>query len=103
MIIQYTVRPLYGIPVKWKTIITDVDKPYSFTDKQLKGPYALWEHHHQFVPHGDGILVKDRVRYALPFSSLGSLIHTLVVKKKIEDIFDYRKNVLTDIFGAVMA
>jgi len=40
-IIQYIVKPLFGIPMKWVTEITHVvDKKY-FVDEQRFGPYAL--------------------------------------------------------------
>ena len=39
MEIDYVVSPVLGIPMKWKTRITQVDDQKSFTDFQLKGPY----------------------------------------------------------------
>ena len=50
MKIEYKVRPLLGIPMRWTTEITGVAAPYRFTDKQLKGPYALWEHTQYSIP-----------------------------------------------------
>jgi ligand-binding SRPBCC domain-containing protein len=43
MKIEYIVKPLFGIPLKWTTQITEVSKPHYFTDKQIKGPYMLWD------------------------------------------------------------
>jgi len=69
-----------------------------FSDKQLKGPYKIWEHTHQFVEKGKGVLMKDEVKYVLPFGIIGRMIHSLMVRKKIERIFNYRKEILNKIF-----
>ena len=39
MEISYTVSPIMKIPMKWKTLITNVEFQKSFTDLQAKGPY----------------------------------------------------------------
>lgn len=99
MTIDYTVAPLFGIPLKWKTRITEVVPQKNFTDFQEKGPYKLWNHSHMFIPNPKGVLMKDRVDYELPLGFLGDIAHTLFVKNKIEQIFNYRQNVLQELFG----
>ena len=99
MKIQYIVRPLFGIPLKWITEISEVNAPYLFVDNQLKGPYALWEHTHHFNAIPGGVKMRDEVRYGLPLGLLGLLAHKLVVRKKLEDIFNFRKNVMEQIFA----
>ncbi len=99
MIIDYTVRPLFGIPLKWQTEICKVHKPAFFTDKQLKGPYSRWEHTHKFTEQGQGIFMQDEVKYELPFGFLGILAHRLVVRDKIEKIFKFREATLSRLFN----
>jgi ligand-binding SRPBCC domain-containing protein len=99
MIINYTVSPLLGIPLKWQTQITQVDHGKSFTDFQQKGPYKLWRHKHEFIEKDGGVLMKDTVDYELPLGFLGSIAHTLIVKKKLETIFNYRYQVLEHLFN----
>jgi len=99
MIIDYTVSPLLGIPLKWKTRITSVIPNKSFTDFQEKGPYKLWNHHHEFIPNEKGVLMIDKVDYELPFGVLGNIAHALFVKKKLEKIFNYRFDVLENFFN----
>lgn len=41
MTIDYTVKPLLGIPVRWQTEIGEVKSKKYFTDRQIKGPYKL--------------------------------------------------------------
>lgn len=99
MIIDYMVSPLFGIPLKWKTRITEVIPNKSFTDFQEKGPYKLWNHHHEFIPNEKGVFMIDKVDYELPFGLLGNIAHALFVKKKLEKIFNYRFNVLENLFN----
>lgn len=98
MIIDYTVKPLFGIKMHWQTEICKIEKPFFFTDRQVKGPYRLWEHTHMFIKKDNGVLIKDEVKYKLPFGIAGRLMHALVVRKKIESIFLYRKKCLIKIF-----
>jgi ligand-binding SRPBCC domain-containing protein len=99
MEIDYTVSPLLGIPMKWKTQITHVDFQKSFTDFQAKGPYKLWNHYHEFIPNENGVLIKDTVDYELPFGFLGTIAHSLFVKNKLEEIFNFRFQVLEKMFN----
>ena len=101
MLIDYTVRPLFGIPLRWQTEICRVEKPYIFTDRQLKGPYKMWEHTHSYEKVENGILMKDEVKYQLPLGVLGDIANSIIVKKKIEEIFAYRKKVLETMFKKV--
>ncbi len=42
-------------------------------DPQEHGPYKSWEHLHTLQPIGDGVLMRDRVRYRVPFQPLSRL------------------------------
>ena len=99
MEIDYVVSPVLGIPMKWKTRITQVDDQKSFTDFQLKGPYKYWNHYHEFLPNEEGVLIKDTVDYELPLGFLGTLAHKIMIKKKLENIFNYRFKVLDEKFN----
>lgn len=99
MIIDYYVSPVFGIKMKWKTEITQVDFQKSFIDFQKKGPYKLWNHHHEFIINDKGVLMKDSVDYELPLGFLGEIAHKLFVKKKLEHVFSYRYKVLEERFN----
>lgn len=98
-IIDYTVKPLLGIPVGWQTEIEQVNEPFSFKDVQKKGPYSMWEHTHVFEQVENGILVKDYVKYRLPLGLLGRLAHALFVRARLAHIFDYRERTLEAVFN----
>ena len=42
--------------------------------------------------------MKDHVKYQLPFGIIGRIAQSILVKKKIENIFIYRRKVLEKIF-----
>ena len=98
-IIEYYVKPLFGIPLYWMTEITHVaDKKY-FIDEQSFGPYSMWHHQHHFKETPEGIEMTDIVHYKLPFGILGEMAHSLFVKKQLKGIFDYRFKVVEDLWG----
>jgi ligand-binding SRPBCC domain-containing protein len=103
LMIEYTVRPVLGIPVRWVTEITHVREREYFVDEQRAGPYRLWHHEHHFREVPGGVEVSDIVSYALPFGPPGALVNRLVVSKRLAQIFDYRRAVLEDRFGAAKA
>ena len=96
-LIDYTVRIL-GLRQHWTTLITDYHRPEMFTDVQLKGPYAFWHHTHRFIEMDNGTLITDDVRYIMPFGLLGKLARRLIVRRQLEDIFNYRAGVISKIF-----
>lgn len=98
MIISYTVRPLLGIASNWVTEITHIKEKSYFVDEQRHGPYKLWHHQHMIEPAENGVLMKDIVSYQPPFGFLGSLANSLIIKKKLNEIFNYRTQVLEKIF-----
>jgi ligand-binding SRPBCC domain-containing protein len=85
-LIDYALR-LRGIPIRWRTQISRWQPPFCFADRQLKGPYQLWEHTHTFEACAQGTRMTDRVRYRAP---LHRLVHGVFVRPEIERIFDYR-------------
>jgi len=89
-IIEYRLK-LHGLPLRWLTQIEAWEPGVRFVDRQLRGPYALWHHTHEFEPlPGGDTLMHDVVRYALPFGPAGALAHRLLVRRDLARIFDFR-------------
>jgi ligand-binding SRPBCC domain-containing protein len=101
MIITYTVAPLFGIPMTWVTEITHMEEPDFFVDEQRFGPYEFWHHQHRFEEIEGGIEASDLVHYALPLDPLGRIANSLIVKKQLKEIFDYRAGYLENCFGTI--
>ena len=97
-IIQYIVTPVFGIKTKWVTEITHVKEGEYFVDEQRFGPYALWHHKHFIKEVDGGVEMEDIIDYKLPFGFLGQLLHPILVKPKLNEIFNYRKEKLNTLF-----
>ena len=99
MIISYKVRPMLNINTLWVTEITHVQPKIYFVDEQRVGPYKMWHHEHQLEEIDGGVIMTDIVSYQPPFGMIGSLANTLIIRKKLNEIFNYREIVLEEIFG----
>lgn len=95
-LIRYALR-WRGLPMSWTTRIEKWDPPHGFVDAQLRGPYRLWEHAHDFESVEGGTLARDVVRYAIPFGFLGRLARAGWVRADLEAIFDYRAQRVTEL------
>ncbi|MGB1103058.1 MAG: SRPBCC family protein [Crocinitomicaceae bacterium] len=99
MIISYKVSPLLGIKTTWVTEITHVKDHHFFVDEQRVGPYTIWHHQHILEPIDNGVLMKDIISYVPPFGFLGAIANSIVIKKKLNEIFDYRHKAVIERFG----
>ncbi|MEN2993488.1 MAG: SRPBCC family protein [Bacteroidia bacterium] len=105
LIIEYRVRPLFGIPLRWVTEITHLygpqqgPPPYFFVDEQRFGPYVFWHHRHEFHPKDEGVEMRDLVHYKLPGGFVGRLFHPILIRPRLEEIFSYRQAQIERIFG----
>jgi NADH dehydrogenase len=97
--IDYRIRPLLGIPMRWRTRIDSYEPPFAFSDIQLRGPYRRWEHHHTFTSVPGGTLIEDDVTYSLPLGPVGELAHRLVVRSQLLEIFRHRGRTIAGIFA----
>jgi ligand-binding SRPBCC domain-containing protein len=97
--IEYTVRPLFGIPMSWITEIKTVKENEFFVDEQRKGPYTIWHHEHHFKEVEGGVEMTDIVTYVVPLGILGKIAHPIIVKGKLEEIFKHRFEQVDKIFN----
>jgi ligand-binding SRPBCC domain-containing protein len=66
---------------RWWTItsrIDSFDRPVSFTDAQVRGPFGAYRHEHRFTPVGDGTAMTDIVGVGAPFGPLGTAFEPLL-------------------------
>ena len=96
-IIDYKIK-LNGIPFRWRTEITKWDPPCFFEDTQIWGPYKMWIHEHRFEEKDGMTNMIDTVRYLSPGGIFEFIPHYLIVKKKVEFIFNYREKIFNELF-----
>jgi ligand-binding SRPBCC domain-containing protein len=104
-LIQYRLT-LRGIGVNWLTSIQEWDPPHRFVDQQVRGPYALWHHTHDFTPapdDPDATLMRDTVRYAIGFGAAGQLAARAFVHRDVASIFDFRREAVVPALAAAQA
>jgi len=99
MIISYKVTPLLGIPMTWVTEITHVEDKKYFVDEQRIGPYKMWHHEHILGKHPEGTRMIDIISYQPPFGFLGTVANMLIIKGKLQQIFDYRFHKIEELFN----
>ena len=90
---------LYGIPMKWKTLLEEFVQDSYFIDTQLSGPYKLWRHRHDFRSVEGGTEMRDTVDYTLPIGPLGRLVRVLFVRAQLVAIFKHRTKIIAETFA----
>ncbi|MCB1048992.1 MAG: SRPBCC family protein [Acidobacteria bacterium] len=95
--IEYRIR-LYGIPLRWVSVIKRWEPGVQFMDVQKKGPYAVWEHLHYFEDHGPRTLMKDHILFKPRFGLFGTLAKPWV-REQVKRIFAYRYEVIEQRFN----
>jgi ligand-binding SRPBCC domain-containing protein len=98
-IIHYKISPFPFISMEWVTEITHVEQNNFFVDEQRFGPYKFWHHKHFFTAIDGGVLMEDIVHYKVPFGILGRLLHPILVRPRLNEIFDFRTQKLITLFG----
>ena len=96
-LIDYQLK-LHGFAIKWRTLIESWEPGKKFVDSQIRGPYKIWHHTHEFEELAGGTLMRDRVLYKLPMGWIGQLISGPFVKSDVARIFAYRKKIIAQIF-----
>jgi len=97
--IEYKLKPVWGITVHWITEIKEVERLKFFMDIQRKGPYRVWEHRHFFKEIDGGVEMTDMVQYKNPLGILGNMANSILVKKRLKQIFEYRFQQVEQVFG----
>lgn len=97
LLIDYRLK-IRGIPVKWKTLISEWTPENHFIDEQIKGPYTKWHHQHRFDEVLQGTLIRDEVTFRVPGGWIGKLVLTPWIRKDVSTIFEFRKKKIVDFF-----
>jgi len=93
-LIDYRIQ-LHGIPLRWRSVISEWSPPQQFTDEQLSGPYRRWVHTHTFEDVNGGTQVNDSIE----FDVIASWLTGWLVMRDLRKIFAYRHERLARIFG----
>ena len=71
----------FGIYLKHRSIIPEMEIPTYFVDEMLEGRFKKFKHTHTFQETNGGTIMTDKIEYETPFGLVGKLFDTTVLKK----------------------
>lgn len=101
---RVTLRTRVGpVAMEWVAEHTEYVAGRMFRDVALRGPFASWDHRHEFLDTpveggaaGAGCTLRDRVKYSLPGGVAGRVVAGGLVRRKLAALFAYRQAVTRD-------
>lgn len=99
LLISYRMKAVFGIPMAWLSEISHCEKHRYFIYQQQEGPFKFWSHEVRLTPHADGVILEDIVFYTMPWSIIGDWMHHLLIGKRLQAIFDTRRDYLHQHWG----
>jgi len=68
-----------------------LEPPLRFGERQVRGPFARFEHVHEFAEAAGGTTLVDRIDFALPWRLGGPLAERLVAAPELLRFFEFRR------------
>jgi ligand-binding SRPBCC domain-containing protein len=91
---------IFGIfPSSFLSEITEIKPLEYFIDTQLTGPFAYWQHKHLLIKTENGVTIVDQINLKFPLGLIGQFAYKLFGKRHLQNVFNYRKQVLVNRFG----
>ncbi|GAB4458587.1 MAG: hypothetical protein OHK0029_20040 [Armatimonadaceae bacterium] len=88
---RFTLRIKQGaLRQKMEMEIAQFEPPTLFVERQVRGPFASWQHRHRMEAFQKGTLLTEQIEYTLPAGPLGALTEKLWVGAQWEAYFAYR-------------
>jgi uncharacterized protein (TIGR01777 family) len=88
VVFDYRAGALRG---RWVAQHLNNDPGHRFADRQLHGPFALWEHTHSFIPDGkQSSVLEDHVEFQLPYGAVTDLFGGVPAHHALERLFRFR-------------
>ncbi|NQY05470.1 MAG: SRPBCC family protein [Flavobacteriaceae bacterium] len=76
----------FGFYVEHESVITEMNKPYSFTDEMKKGQFKWLKHQHIFKEENGIVMMTDYFSYDVPFSFIGSVLNKMILEPYLKHI-----------------
>lgn len=88
----------FGIYQKLSVVITEFERPYSFTDRMLKGAFASMEHQHQFEALNAGnTVMRDIFTFRAPLGFLGRMAEVLFLTNYMRQFLVGKNKILKQV------
>ncbi len=90
--------PFLPIRAKWVARITAFSRNEFFADEQIKGPFAKWNHRHEFEARTQegkaGTTLRDIVEFEAGFGPFGKIAEALFIRRQLQGTFAHRQRAL---------
>ncbi|MFC8128239.1 SRPBCC family protein [Streptomyces sp. NPDC057302] len=81
----------FGVRWRMTSRISAYERPGTFVDEQVSGPFERWHHTHHFAPDGrGGTVMRDVVEFAAPFGLLGTAVEAVALGRYMHELIDAR-------------
>ncbi len=94
LMIQYSMKAVWGIPMTWLSEVSHCEAPYRFMYDQRVGPFKFLSHEVRLTKLENGIQLEDIIFYAMPLGWLGQFLNKILIGSKLEQIFNARHDYL---------
>lgn len=82
----------FGIYLKHRSIIPEMEIPTYFVDEMLEGRFKKFKHTHTFQEINGGTIMTDKIEYETPFGLVGKLFDTTILKKHLTHFIKERND-----------
>ncbi|WP_203289444.1 SRPBCC family protein [Metabacillus sp. cB07] len=79
-----------GVRQRLTAKITEMKRPYQFTDVMVNGAFRSFTHTHEFKESGTGTIMKDSFSYESPFGILGKMADLLFLERYMRNFIAAR-------------
>lgn len=87
----------FGVVQQLTSLITEMDAPFLFEDRMLKGAFKSIRHRHYFEERGGQTIMKDEFIFESPLGIIGRLFNALVLTKYMEKFLIRRNAILKQV------
>lgn len=91
LMIGYRMKAVFGWTMPWLSEISHCEEPHRFVYQQAVGPFKFWSHEVCLTEQQGHIVMEDIVFYAMPLGWFGRMMHSVLIRKKLQNIFDTRQ------------
>lgn len=82
----------FGVRFRMTSLVYDLDRPHQFRDRQVRGPFAEFQHTHEFSAVAGGTLMRDEIVFRSPFWILGRAVDALIMRRHLIRVITERND-----------
>ena len=79
-----------------KVRITEMTKPFSFTDEMMDGDFKSMKHEHHFKKIENGTLMIDLFSFSAPYGVFGTIANKIFLTNYMRKLLEQRNNIIRE-------